>query len=119
MPETPSHIDLFKFGLRVAWNVCGCDKSGTLRKFSDAFRVMGDIAKGKATLHDSPAECRNDLAAAAKWFQQQDDETSKGHLEFIQAYLPDVEDDCRRLVARDRSTALCVLKSTCKGATKE
>lgn len=106
--------DLFFFGLTIAWHVCGCwGKPSFGELLHGATRLVEAIAQGKATVRDSPAEERRDLAASIEELRKRDDEDLKEFVQREQESLPDVEQRHRWQVKRDRFAAVRVLKSLC------
>lgn len=80
----PRPEEIFDFGLRVAWYLCGCAaKSTTYDLRSRAVYVVDDILRGTLTLEDSPAEGRNWVVQLIEELRQKDDERSIQRLRMI------------------------------------
>ena len=118
----PRPEEFFELGLFVAWHACGCDAKGGmsfLKRYLKAQNAPVDILRGALILHDSPADSRGRAEECIEELRKRGDETSKVYLErleregfetFVDTFFGS-EKNNRRLIAKDKDLAKCLVKS--------
>jgi hypothetical protein len=120
--ESPDPKGVFHFATRIAWHVCGCGKERLGELFKKTDNLLGDIAQGKATMCESPAESRPKLQAIyEEELRKRRDESSPSFLAFIEDLLrgTNLETSHQRSMAIERQYAAFILKSQLRGMPDE
>ena len=70
MAESPELYGAFLLGVRVAWDVCGCD--ARVDRIIQVHARLKAVADGDITLQEAAAEDDEELARFAAWLEEQD-----------------------------------------------